>query len=100
MGIFQLVAFDLDDTLYPRNAGLMQAVGARILRYVIERLGLSDEQARCQQPAYFHRYGAALRGFIVERRSDIDPEDYLHFVLLSVNNAMERALPAAGGQTP
>ncbi|MBI5565389.1 MAG: pyrimidine 5'-nucleotidase [Chloroflexi bacterium] len=71
--------FDLDETLYPRNAGLMQEIGARILRYLIEQLGLSEEQARFQKQDYFQRYGTTLRGFIVER-PDIDPEDYLHFV--------------------
>jgi putative hydrolase of the HAD superfamily len=71
--------FDLDETLYPRNAGLMQEIGARILRYLIERLGLSEEAARFQKQDYFQRYGTTLRGFIVER-PDIDPEDYLHFV--------------------
>jgi putative hydrolase of the HAD superfamily len=71
--------FDLDETLYPRNAGLMQEIGARILRYLIERLGLSDEQARFQKQDYFQRYGTTLRGFIVEQPG-VDPEDYLHFV--------------------
>jgi putative hydrolase of the HAD superfamily len=71
--------FDLDETLYPRHAGLMQEIGARILRYLIEQLGLSEEQARFQKQDYFQRYGTTLRGFIVER-PDIDPEDYLHFV--------------------
>ena len=71
--------FDLDETLYPRNAGLMQEIGARILRYSIERLGLADEPARLQKQDYFQRYGTTLRGFIVER-PDVDPEDYLRFV--------------------
>lgn len=71
--------FDLDETLYPRGAGLMQEIGARILRYLIERLGLSEEQARFQKQDYFQRYGTTLRGFIVER-PEVDPEDYLHFV--------------------
>lgn len=71
--------FDLDETLYPRNAGLMQEIGARILRYLIERLDLSEEEARFQKLDYFTRYGTTLRGFVVER-PDIDPEDYLTFV--------------------
>ena len=71
--------FDLDETLYPRQAGLMQEIGARILRYLIERLGLSEEQARFQKQDYFQRYGTTLRGFVIER-PDVDPEDYLHFV--------------------
>ena len=71
--------FDLDETLYPRHAGLMQEIGARILRYLIERLGYSPEQAQAVKVDYFKRYGTTLRGFIIER-PDVDPEDYLHFV--------------------
>jgi len=77
--VITTLIFDLDETLYPRNAGLMQEIGGRILRYLIDRLGLSDEQARFQKVDYFQRYGTTLRGFVVER-PDIDPEDYLHFV--------------------
>ncbi len=71
--------FDLDETLYPRHAGLMQEIGARILRYLIERLGYSPDQAQAVKVDYFKRYGTTLRGFIIER-PDVDPEDYLHFV--------------------
>jgi putative hydrolase of the HAD superfamily len=71
--------FDLDETLYPRHAGLMQEIGARILRYLIERLGYSPDQAQTIKVDYFKRYGTTLRGFIIER-PDVDPEDYLHFV--------------------
>ncbi len=71
--------FDLDETLYPRHAGLMQEIGARILRYLIERLGYSPDQAQAIKVDYFKRYGTTLRGFIIER-PDVDPEDYLHFV--------------------
>jgi putative hydrolase of the HAD superfamily len=92
--------FDLDETLYPRNAGLMQEIGARILRYLIERLGYSPEQAQAVKVDYFTRYGTALRGFIVER-PDVDPEDYLHFVhdidltaYLGPNPALARMLRA------
>ncbi len=71
--------FDLDETLYPRHAGLMQEIGAQILRYLIERLGYSPDQAQAIKVDYFTRYGTTLRGFIIER-PDVDPEDYLYFV--------------------
>ncbi|MFN8595070.1 MAG: hypothetical protein U0559_02660 [Anaerolineae bacterium] len=69
----------ISTTLYPRNAGLMQEIGGRILRYLTIGWASSDEQARFQKVDYFQRYGTTLRGFVVER-PDIDPEDYLHFV--------------------
>ncbi len=71
--------FDLDETLYPRGAGLMQEIGARILRFLIERIHLPAEQANVVRVDYFQRYGTTLRGLIVER-PDVDPEDYLQFV--------------------
>jgi putative hydrolase of the HAD superfamily len=77
--MFKFLIFDLDETLYPRQAGLMQEIGARINRYLIEHLQLSEADAKILRLRYFQQYGTALRGLMVER-SDADPEDYLRFV--------------------
>jgi putative hydrolase of the HAD superfamily len=77
--MFKFLIFDLDETLYPRDAGLMQAIGARINRYLIERLKLSEEDAQTLRQRYFQQYGTALRGLIVER-PNTNTEDYLEFV--------------------
>ena len=77
--MFRFLIFDLDETLYPRNAGLMQEIGARINRYLIENLQLPPEQANALRQRYYQQHGTALRGLVVER-PDVDPEDYLHFV--------------------
>ncbi|HEY4721376.1 MAG TPA: pyrimidine 5'-nucleotidase [Anaerolineae bacterium] len=77
--MIKYLIFDLDETLYPRQAGLMQEIGVRILRYLIERLGLPEDQAKELKQHYYQQYGTTLRGLIVER-PDVDPEDYLHFV--------------------
>ncbi len=77
--MFKYLIFDLDETLYPRNAGLMQAIGVRINRYLIENLHLSQDQANELRKRYYNQHGTALRGLVVER-PDVDPEDYLHFV--------------------
>ena len=39
------VLFDLDDTLYPAGAGLMQEISARITGYVADRLRISRDAA-------------------------------------------------------
>ena len=44
--MLKFLIFDLDETLYPRNAGLMQEIGVRIIRYLIENLGLPADQAQ------------------------------------------------------
>ena len=72
------IVFDLDETLYPRQAGLMQEIGLRIMRYMIERLGLPLEEAQARRARYYRVYGTALRGLMTEET--IDPEDYLRFV--------------------
>jgi putative hydrolase of the HAD superfamily len=77
--MYRFLIFDLDETLYPRQAGLMQEIGARINRYLIENLNLPQEQANELRKRYYQQYGTALRGLVVER-PDADPEDYLRFV--------------------
>jgi putative hydrolase of the HAD superfamily len=77
--MIKFLIFDLDETLYPRNAGLMQNISVRILRYLIERLNLPEDQAQAIKVDYFQRYGTTLRGLIVEQ-PEVDPEDYLRFV--------------------
>jgi putative hydrolase of the HAD superfamily len=77
--MFKYLIFDLDETLYPRNAGLMQEIGVRINRYLIENLHLTQDQANELRKRYYNQHGTALRGLVVER-PDVDPEDYLHFV--------------------
>jgi len=76
--VIKHIIFDLDETLYPRHAGLMQAIGERILRYLIERMGFSPEVAEEKRVYYFRTYGTSLRGLMVEEH--VDAEDYLAFV--------------------
>jgi putative hydrolase of the HAD superfamily len=77
--MLRFLIFDLDETLYPRNAGLMQEIGVRINRYLIENLHLPQDQASELRQRYYSQHGTALRGLVVER-PDVDPEDYLQFV--------------------
>jgi len=77
--MLKFLIFDLDETLYPRNAGLMQEIGVRINRYLIENLNLPADQAQELRKRYYNQHGTALRGLVVER-PDVDPEDYLRYV--------------------
>jgi len=76
--LFTHILFDLDETLYPRRAGLMQEIGVRILRYLVERMGLSPEEAEARKAHYFLKYGTSLQGLMAEET--VDAEDYLVFV--------------------
>jgi putative hydrolase of the HAD superfamily len=74
----EVVLFDVDETLYPRNAGLMQAIGQRIQVYMEERLGMPPELVNRLRPEYAKMYGTSLRGLQIN--DQVDSEDYLAFV--------------------
>ena len=76
--MFEFILFDLDDTLYPRSAGLMDEVGLRIQVWLCDHLDLSWEEARRLRRAYYHQYGTTLGGLVAEH--EIDASNYLFFV--------------------
>lgn len=72
------VLFDLDDTLYPASAGLMDQISHRMNEFMVARLGIpADDVTRIRQD-YWQRYGTTLRGLYVERH--IDAQAFLDFV--------------------
>lgn len=73
-----VVLFDLDETLYPRTAGLMQAIGRRIQTYMEQRLGMAPDLVSRLRKEYVTLYGTSLRG--LQLHYDVDSEDYLAFV--------------------
>ena len=75
---FRFLLCDLDDTLYPRSSGLMQAVGRLIRRYMIERLDLTPAEAERLKRRYYEQYGTTMRGLILHHK--VEPEDYLAYV--------------------
>jgi putative hydrolase of the HAD superfamily len=75
---FRFLLCDLDNTLYPADSGLMQAVGQRMVRYMIERVAVPPQDADRLKRQYYEQYGTTMRGLILHY--GIDPEDYLAFV--------------------
>lgn len=75
---FEYILFDLDETLYPREAGLMQAISQRILLYMTQKVGIPADDAPEKKRYYYQHYGTSLQGLIREYR--IDPKEYLAFV--------------------
>jgi putative hydrolase of the HAD superfamily len=76
--VFKFIIFDLDDTIYPRDTGLMQEVGRRIQTWLCNHLGLTWEEAIALRRDYYLRYGTTLGGLLA--RHEIDAHDYLTFV--------------------
>ena len=72
------ILFDLDDTLYATNSGMMQEISQRMSEYMVTRVGISRDDVERQRKDYWARYGTTLRGLYVERH--IDPHDFLDFV--------------------
>jgi putative hydrolase of the HAD superfamily len=70
--------FDLDNTLYPRNANVYSQVDERIRTFVGKLLDLGPEEAQRVQKDYYRRYGTTLRGLMVEH--GIEPDGFLEYV--------------------
>lgn len=76
--MIKYILFDLDNTLYPTSAGMMQEINARMSAWMITRLGIPADHVDHQRQDYRTRYGTTLRGLYIERH--IDPQDFLNFV--------------------
>jgi len=72
------VLFDLDETVYPRENGLMNLVSQRISDYMRTRLDMDDETVKELRGKYYREYGTTGRGLYLHH--DLDQEDYLSFV--------------------
>lgn len=72
------ILFDLDETLYPSQSGLMAGIGRLMSRYMEERLGMSPTAVPTLREHYYRTYGTTMRGLQIHH--GIDPEDYLAYV--------------------
>jgi putative hydrolase of the HAD superfamily len=75
---YDVIFFDLDDTLYPSHSGLWEAIRARMNQYMRERLGLPAEQVPELRRHYFTTYGTTLRGLQIHYQ--VDADEYLAYV--------------------
>jgi putative hydrolase of the HAD superfamily len=95
--------FDLDDTLYPRQSGVMQNIGNRIRQYIVDHYGLSWEEAAALARRYHDQYGTSMRGLLLH--NNLDPDDFLAYVhdfplddLLVPNDALNVMLADLPGE--
>ncbi len=75
---FTTIFFDLDDTLYPPESGIWQAVGDRILEFMHNEVGIPWENISEKRMELFEKYGTTLRG--LNEIYGIDVHRYLAFV--------------------
>lgn len=70
--------FDLDNTLYPPQSGLLSTVSGRISKYIMSRLDLCEDDAHQMREEYRSRFGITLTGLL--NLHQIDPNDFDQFV--------------------
>lgn len=70
--------FDLDNTLYPAECNLFAQVDQRMGDFIARYLGVSFQQARHLQKAYYRQFGTTLAGLM--RIHNMDPKDFLDYV--------------------
>lgn len=76
--------FDLDDTLYPSSEEIFCQMATRIKAFIVKSLNVGEDEAYEIQKEYYKRYGATVRGLMLEH--GVAPEsftDYVHELDLS-----------------
>lgn len=74
---WRYLLFDLDNTLYTDQTGLLRHIDQRINDYLAFRLGLEREAIDRLRREYWRRYGTTLRG--VKENHGIDPLEYIAY---------------------
>lgn len=64
--------FDLDNTLYPPECGLLARVDERINAYISQQLCLSLPETRALRRRWVERYGTTLHGLRAEHTVDVE----------------------------
>ncbi len=75
---FEVLFFDLDETLYPAGNGVWKAIAERINLYIHQHLNLDWEEIPALRNQYYSKYGTTLRGLEVVHQ--INTQEYLRFV--------------------
>ncbi len=64
--------FDLDDTLYPPEAGLLAEINRRMTAFIVRELGIPLAEATEIRARYWTEHGITLAGLIAEHGVDAD----------------------------
>lgn len=70
--------FDLDDTLYPPEQGLLRLVQGRINAFMIDAVNLPADEAFVLQKQFLNEHGTTLAGLMANY--SVDPARFLHEV--------------------
>jgi putative hydrolase of the HAD superfamily len=78
LGHFEYILFDLDETLYPKEAGVMKRISERMLCYMTQKIGIPADDAGTKKTYFYQKYGTTLRGLMEEYH--VNPDEFLEFV--------------------
>lgn len=67
--------FDLDNTLYPPSAGLLDQVNLLMTDFIARRLGLDTDAASRLRQEYWRSHGATITGLVTQH--GVDPDEFL-----------------------
>jgi putative hydrolase of the HAD superfamily len=71
--------FDLDNTLYPPDAGIWREIDQRISLFLMDLFGLDGFSARSLHQHYYRQHGTTLRGLVEENIGEA-VDRFLEFV--------------------
>lgn len=76
--------FDLDDTLYPRSAGIYERMLERVVSFIQRLVGVDESTAHALHGKYYHDYGSSMVGLVRHHGADpIEILDYVHDIDIS-----------------
>lgn len=79
--MLKCILFDLDNTLYPKSAGLFELVVERIRGYMESQMGFEKALAQKLRQEYIRKYGSTMRGLMIHHNLNADHFlDYVHDV--------------------
>lgn len=81
---YKTLFFDLDDTLYPPTSGIWEAIGDRMVQYMIQKVDIPASIAAAERERLFHMHGTTMRGLVAEYQiNDLDFLEFVHDIQIS-----------------
>ncbi len=74
---YRYIIFDLDNTLYPKESGLLDQVDQQIDQYIGLKLKIPATKIPGLRREYWKKYGTTLGGMVACHQ--IDPDEYINY---------------------
>lgn len=72
---YRYIIFDLDNTLYPKESGLLKQIDRQIDRFIGDKLRVPETKIPNLRYEYWRKYGTTLGGMVACHQ--IDPDEYI-----------------------